>query len=114
MGVTIATLAYVLQLTGPLNLTNTRLVLTGRGSCGGFTLRAPPQAQALAQTASLTPRNRGLGRGEPSLLLSLLLVAAPSLAEFCPLCYRQTASESPLGHSVFLWRLQLKADSQWK
>lgn len=112
MGATIATLAYVLRLTGPLNLTNTRLVLTGRGSCGGFTLRAPPQAQA--QTAALTPRNRGPGGGEPSLLLSLLLVAAPSLAEFCPVCYRQTASESPLGHSVFLWRLQLKADSQWK
>ncbi|CAI9171540.1 unnamed protein product [Rangifer tarandus platyrhynchus] len=37
MGATIATLAYVLRLTGPLNLTNTHLVLTGRGSCGGFT-----------------------------------------------------------------------------
>lgn len=110
----IATLAYVLQLTGPLNLTNTHLVLTGRGSCGGFTLRAPPQAQT--QTAALTPRsrNRGPGGGEPSLLLSLLLVAAPSVAEFCPVFYRQTASESPLGRSVFLWRLQLKADSQWK
>lgn len=115
MGAMTATLVYVLRLAGPLNLTDTHLLLlTGRGSCGGFTLRAPPQAQT--QTAALTPRSRnhGPGGGEPSLLFSLLLVATPSLAEFCPAFYRQTASELPLGCSVFPWRLQLKADFQWK
>lgn len=111
MGATIATLAYVLRLTGPLNLTNTHLVLTGRGSCGGFT-EGPTPGPGTDRCPD--PQEQEPGGGEPSLLLLLLLVAAPSLAEFCPVCYRQTASESPLGHSVFLWRLQLKADSQWK
>ena len=71
MGAMIATLVYVLRLAGPLNLTNLThlLVLTGRGSCGGFTLRAPPQAQT--QTAALTPRSRNRGPG---------LVLAPGLA----------------------------------
>ena len=63
MGAMIATLVYVLRLAGPLNLTNLThlLVLTGRGSCGGVTLRAPPQAQT--QTAALTPRSRNRGPG---------------------------------------------------